>query len=71
VLAYVPEERRRELYRVLAEAGDRAPLAFVGVGPTDEDVPTYQTMRIQLWPGGEREVVAHADFHGAWIDWLV
>jgi hypothetical protein len=24
---------------------------------------------VQIWPGGEREEVAFADFHGAWIDW--
>jgi hypothetical protein len=70
VLGYIPEERRRRLYDALAEAGERAPLAFVSAGSTGEEVPTYQAMNVQLWPGGEREVVAHADFHGAWIDWL-
>jgi hypothetical protein len=70
VLAYVPEDGRRRLYAQLAEAGERAPLAFVNAGGTAEEVPTYQTMNVQIWPGGEREVVAHADFHGAWIDWL-
>lgn len=24
---------------------------------------------VQVWPDGERVEVAHAEFHGAWLDW--
>ena len=61
---------RQRVYRTLEDHGSRSPLAFVRAAPTDEGVPTYQQLELQLWPDGEREVVAHADFHGAWLDWL-
>jgi hypothetical protein len=73
VLAYVPEEGRRRVYEALAEAAERSPVAFVHTTAAEAgDLTdlTYQAMAIQLWPGGEREIVAHADFHGAWLDWL-
>jgi hypothetical protein len=70
VLGYLPEEGRRRVYRLLDAAGERGPLAFVYTGPSGSDDPSFYGMTIQLWPGGEREVVAYADLHGAWIDWL-
>ena len=45
-------------------------LALVSTGRPADGVHTHYGLILQLWPGGERRVVAHADFHGAWIDWL-
>jgi hypothetical protein len=67
---YLDADARQRVYRTLEDHGSRAPLAFVRTAPTDEPVPTYQQLELQLWPGGERQVVAHADYHGAWLDWL-
>ena len=47
----------------------RAPLAYVGTHQPAEDVHTYWALAVRVWPG-EREVVAHGDFHGEWLDWI-
>ena len=70
VLAYVEPERRERVYAALAEAGKRAPLAYVGTHTPRDGADTYWGLRIHEWPGGEAEIVAHADYHGAWIEWL-
>jgi hypothetical protein len=70
VLGYSSDEDRarfRELMRVAGEAG---PLAFVSTGQPAPDEHTHWAMTITIWPGGARESVALADFHGAWLDWL-
>jgi hypothetical protein len=71
VLGYLPQERRELVYETLEEAGTRVPLAFVQTTQPDgavDNAGTYYGLAIRLYPGG-RELVAHADFHGAWIDW--
>ncbi len=30
----------------------------------------YWGLWLRLWPGGETRLLAHADFHGAWLEWL-
>jgi hypothetical protein len=69
-LGYVSEEGRRAVYAALAEAGERKPLAFVHAREPRPNEHTYWGMVVQLWPGGEREVVEHADFHGSWLEWV-
>jgi hypothetical protein len=70
VFPYLSRAARERVYAVLAEAADRRPVAFVRTAGVEGDT-TFQALELQTWPGGEREVLAHADFHGAWIDWLV
>jgi hypothetical protein len=71
VLGYLTPERRRLVYDALAAAGDSAgPLAFVGTSNANDGSNLHYGMTVQTWPGGTREQLAHADFHGAWIDWL-
>ncbi len=69
-LNYLERERRQELRETLARVGSDRPLAFVWTGQPAPDVHTYWGIHVQLWPGGEREVVVHADFQGAWLDWV-
>ena len=45
-----------------------APVAFVTAGRPRGGEHGWG-MRIELYPGGEREFVGHADFHGAWLDY--
>jgi hypothetical protein len=66
---YVGKEGRTRVRDALAEAGSVAPLAFVTSGRPRDDAILAWGMRIVLWPGGEREFVGHADYHGAWLDW--
>ncbi len=63
VLGYLDSAGRRRVYETLAAAGAEGPLAFVS--------NPHHGMNVQLWPGGESEVVARADFHGAWLEWLL
>jgi hypothetical protein len=70
VLPYVPSAGRERVYAALAEAAKRRPVAFVRTAGVEGDT-TLQALELQTWPAGEREVLAHADFHGAWLDWLV
>jgi hypothetical protein len=68
-LGYVDDEGRTRVQAALDEAGAQAPLAFVSAGhPACEDEQAWG-LRITCWPGGERELVGHADYHGAWLDW--
>ena len=69
VLGYLPKERRELVYAALADAGTRTPLAMVRTVPPSSGTNTYYGLLVQVWPDGEREEVAYADFHGAWLDW--
>jgi hypothetical protein len=66
-LVYVSKEGRRRVDAALAEAGERRPLAVLRTPPHLRD---RSVLELQVWPGARRQVVAHADFHGAWLDWL-
>jgi hypothetical protein len=68
---YLPEEARAAGEEIIHAAGAKAtreaPLAWAlmendGVGPGAE-------LSLTLWPGGERQQVGRADFHGRWVDW--
>lgn len=68
-LNYLPVERRERVRELLADAGADGPLAFVEAWLPVGESHDYYGLFVQLWPGGERVEVAHADFHGAWIEW--
>jgi hypothetical protein len=70
VLGYLAEDRRKLVYDALATAGSEGPLAFVSTTNANDGSHLYYGLTIQIWPGGERIQVAHADFHGAWLRWL-
>jgi hypothetical protein len=70
VLGYLPEDRRQLVFEALADAGATGPLAFVSTTSANDGSHLYYGLTIQIWPDGDRVQVAHADFHGAWIDWL-
>jgi hypothetical protein len=66
---YLDEEARVRVRGALEAAGASRPLAFVTTGrPRDESLTAWG-LRIVLWPGGVREFLGHADYHGAWLDW--
>jgi hypothetical protein len=71
VLGYLPPERRDLVYEALERAGRDGSLAYVGTHSPLDESEHYYGLGVQTWPGSaEREIVAHADFHGAWIEWL-
>jgi hypothetical protein len=63
---YVSHETRAAVRETLSRAA--APLALVTGGRPRGDVQGWG-MRLETYPGGEREFVGHADFHGAWLDY--
>ncbi len=69
VLAYVGAEGTAKVYAALDQAASTGPLAYVGTHAPEPDVHTHYALAIRVWPN-DREVVAHADFHGAWLEWL-
>ena len=70
VLGYVEEERRRAVYDAVETAGADGRLAFVSAGQPEDGSHVYWGVSVTVWPGGEREIVEHANFHGAWIEWI-
>jgi hypothetical protein len=63
---YVSDETRAAVRETLSRAG--GPLAFVTAGRPRGDEQGWG-MRLETYPGGAREFVGHADFHGAWLDY--
>jgi hypothetical protein len=70
VLGYLPRERRRVVLEAIEEAGAAGPLAFVSTGPPADGADTHYGLYLRSWPGGEQVLLEHADFHGAWLEWL-
>jgi hypothetical protein len=63
-LNYLPRARQAEVRGLLEEARAGGPLAFVETWQPGDGSHEYYG----LFVNGDE--VAHADFHGAWIDWL-
>jgi hypothetical protein len=71
VIGYMAPERRELVYAALADAGREGGVAYAGTHSPLDESDRYYGLAVQTWPDdGEREIVAHADFHGAWIEWL-
>lgn len=68
---YFPVEAQARGRALLAEAGARAtpaaPLAHLGMEADGEGPGAGVTLT--LWPGGRRERLGRADFHGRWVAW--
>ena len=60
VLGYLPQERYEEARRLLAEAE----CVFVRTGQPQDGSHDYYGLYV------DHDEVAHAEFHGAWIEWL-
>lgn len=71
VWQYLPPQTQRHIDATLARHGGaatrRRPLAwlqfegFAGQGPA--------VLRLTMWPTGQTQVLAEADFHGRWLNW--
>jgi hypothetical protein len=69
-LGYLEPEQRSRLREALAAAGAARPLAFVSTGRPREAGATHWGVTLHSWPGGDRTLLAEADYHGAWLAWL-
>jgi hypothetical protein len=64
VLTYLTQEGRENVRRVIEHAGGRAtsdaPFAWLSMEPGADQAD----VRLTMWPGGERRLIAHSGFHG-------
>jgi hypothetical protein len=70
VLGYLSDEGWEEERSVLEASGQKGGLAAVWTARPADEVHDYWGLWAQTWPGGAPELLAHADFHGAWLEWL-
>jgi hypothetical protein len=68
-LGFLPDEGRKRVYGALEAAAREAPLAWLS-GSRSERSEQEWGMKVRLLPGGDRELFAYADWHGAWLEWL-
>jgi hypothetical protein len=68
-MGYLRDDERERVWAALETAGREAPVAWVSTtNALDPDLSGFG-LDARFWPG-ERRVVAHGDFHGAWLEWL-
>jgi hypothetical protein len=70
VIGYLGQEGRDHVAASLEAAGRQFPLAFVWSGQPRPDEHRYFGLWLRLWPEGEEVLLAHAGFHGQWLEWL-
>jgi hypothetical protein len=70
VLGYVPDDSRRRLYEALAEAGAESPVGWISTGSSRRSPEHEWALKVRLWPERESTIVAYADYHGAWLEWV-
>jgi hypothetical protein len=69
VLSYLGD-RQADVLTTLDRAGHQFPLAFLWTGQPREGEHSYWGIWLRLWPEGEKVLLAHAGFHGQWLEWL-
>ena len=67
-LDYVGGEGRARVLAALEVAAEQRPVAFVSAGRPRTGGSCWG-VRTTYWPGRERELAAHADVHGRWLEW--
>ncbi len=72
---YLPPDRQAHGQTLIEAAGSRAtptnPLAWVSL-ENDGDAANKRgaALRLRLWPGDVDVLLARADFHGRWVEWM-
>jgi len=70
VRGYLSRERWKELLTALDQAGRQFPLALVSVSRPAAGEHRFWGLWLRLWPDGQKRLLAHAGFHGQWLEWL-
>jgi hypothetical protein len=70
VRGYLSREAWTEILRTLDDAGRTFPLALVSVSQPAAGEHRYWGLWLRLWPDGQKQLLAHAGFHGQWLEWL-
>lgn len=72
VWQYLSQSERDAITATLQDAGaratPRAPVAWIAMEA--DEVHDGAGLYLTQWPGGERALLARADFHGRWVRWL-
>jgi hypothetical protein len=70
VRGYLSRESWKTMLTALDEAGRQFPLALISVSRPAPGEHRYWGLWLRLWPDGEKRLLAHAGFHGQWLEWL-
>jgi hypothetical protein len=70
VRGYLSQRAWKRMLVALDEAGRKFPLALVSVSRPAPGEHSYWGLWLRLWPGGEKRLLAHAGFHGQWLEWI-
>ncbi len=70
VRGYLGREAWKQLVLALDEAGRTFPLALISVSQPAAGEHRYWGAWLRLWPDGDKHLLAHAGFHGQWLEWL-
>ena len=68
---YLDEQGWERLRVALEAGGGQGPLAYVFAGHPEPESHQHWGLWLTTWPEGERTQLAHTDFHGTWLDWLL
>ena len=68
---YLDEQGWERLGAALEAGGGQGPLAYVFAGHPEPESHQHWGLWLTTWPEGERTQLAHTDFHGTWLDWLL
>ena len=70
---YMPRASKEGVLAALEEAGREAthdaPVARLRMEPLGQ--APHATLSLTMWPGGETRRLAHCNYHGRWIEWLM
>jgi len=70
VRGYLSNAQWKRILNAVDDAGRRFPLAFVSVSRPAADEHRYWGLWTRIWPDPEKRLLAHAGFHGQWLEWL-
>jgi hypothetical protein len=69
VRGYLSRQSWKQMLVALDEAGRQFPLALVSVSQPAPGEHGFWGIWLRLWPDGEKRLLAHAGFHGQWLEW--
>jgi hypothetical protein len=70
VRGYLSTDSWKRILVALDAAGREFPLALVSVSRPAPAEHRYWGLWLRVWPDGEKHLLAHAGFHGQWLEWL-
>ena len=70
VIGYLGKEGHDRIVAALEEAGRQFPLAYLWTARPRPGEHGYWGIWARLLPDGEELLLAHAGFHGQWLEWL-